>query len=70
MTIQQYDIVRIAKAIEYYDQFIPCVGEYDEKAKEAEKIQKILTDGILASYPENYDAEKVNKALEIVRSIA
>ena len=71
MTGIQYQIIRMAKAIEYLDQFISATGEWDEKAIKASNDQAILEQGIreLCNYlGPDYNNEKVNKALEIASS--
>lgn len=65
MTTAQHTIIKLAKAIEYYDQFIPAVGEYDDKADEAFRNQQILEEGIYAL--RDYNLEKIDKALDIIR---
>lgn len=65
MTTAQCTIIKLAKAIEYYDQFIPAIGKYDEKANEASRNQQILEEGIYAL--RDYNLEKIDKALDIIR---
>lgn len=62
----------MAKAIEYFDQFIPALGEYDQKANEAMNQQSLLEKGIEAQFlfpMSANDNERVEIAMNIVNSI-